>query len=686
MQAVRQAGDVEKFDEASHGIAGWPFGDFHKAPPLPQNLPNGNRWPLILVVVTGSASERGDAATLASVERQDYPNLRSHRVESGCLRIADVLEYEGAEFFFVIRSGDLLAPGALAALALHAALMGADVVAGLRVLFDRGVLAVDASAQSPGRMRPARALLASDIDLAVGGDCLWKRAAVVEAGGKGIEATDPMTDLWNRLSEQGAEFARIGRPVLLQRYPRGSLPSAYGSRSIVALTDTGYTAGAGIAHRRLAEALGLAHHRLTHVELRSESPAAAAEWTNSFPKTEAAIAAGGHDLVLAGNLHGATRSNDILGRLGASLPVAAVLHDLFPLTGRCAFPQSCALIASGCDARCPTPDHYPQLPPTRIAEVYARKRAVLEAPGGPMLLANSAWTAMAARHLAGNDAGVFEMDLAFPTGVFRPESKAVLRQRLGLPEDDVIVMFGAVIVDAPGKGFADLSVALKAIARPGIRFVAAGRLDDPSIFGLPDLIATGPIGDEARLAEWYGACDIYITASQTETLGQTPVEAGLCGTPTVAYRSCGLTTAVIDGVSGLLTPVRASDLVSSIERLIADPELRRNLGAWGRIALENRNSYAAAALRMHDILEVWLGPLPGTAGARIRFSPDLMRYFAFSADRYEGNAATLQVSSHPALRRLRRVKHRLMGRGQPFWLRRLIYLASLLSRLRTGSS
>ncbi|WP_287978715.1 glycosyltransferase, partial [Sphingomonas sp.] len=188
------------------------------------------------------------------------------------------------------------------------------------------------------------------------------------------------------------------------------------------------------------------------------------------------------------------------------------------------------------------------------AGVYAEKQAVLAGPGGPLLLANSAWTETAARALAPEGTAVARIDLAVPAGVFRPQARAVLRRDLGLPQDEILVMFAAVIADAPGKGTAELAAILRRAARPGLRFVAVGRLDDPASLGIPNLIATGPIADEAVLAAWYGACDIHITASRQETFGQTPVEAGLCGTPTVAYRATGLATAIIDGISGRLVP------------------------------------------------------------------------------------------------------------------------------------
>src|SRR4029078_7849869 len=138
-------------------------------------------------------------------------------------------------------------------------------------------------------------------------------------------------------------------------------------------------------------------HRVSEFRLTDESPAAAAEWTDRFPRTEAAILGGHHDLCIAGNLHGAARSLDILDALGARLPVAQVLHDFFPLTGRCVSPGNCPRLATGCYACSPPPDQYPELPRSRIGAVHAAKRRLLAGARAPLLLANSAWTAQQAR-------------------------------------------------------------------------------------------------------------------------------------------------------------------------------------------------------------------------------------------------------------------------------------------------
>ncbi|MCJ2138724.1 glycosyltransferase [Methylobacterium sp. E-066] len=649
----------------AHGVAGWPFGPAAPGAARPAALPDGRPWPRIRIVtvMTPGADASG---TAASILRQDYPELRHDIVPPGLGRahIQKILGEPGCDALLWLRPGDLLAPGALTALALEAALIGAAAVAGLRVLFADTVLGLDI----PG-------LKASDASGGVpftGGEVLWVRDALRAHAILDVEGRLDASAAWSALPE--AARGRIGRPVLLQRVSEAPA-EATESLSIVSLTGTGTQGGAGVAQRRLADALALAGHRVTGVAL-SDRPEAA-EWTDAFPQAEAEIEAASPDLVLAGNLHGATRSLDVVGRLARRGPVALVLHDLFPLTGRCCHPRDCTRAAIGCDAACPGPDEYPQLAPGRIAGMHARKRAVLAGPAGPWLLANSDWTLARAQELAPSGTPSTQIRLAFPTATFRPGDRAELRRRLGLPEGDVLILISAVIVDGPDKGFADLRAALQAAVRPGVGVVAIGRLDDPARLGVPNLFAPGLIADEATLAAWYGACDLHVTASRHETLGQTPIEAGLCGVPTLAYRTSGLTSAVIDGVSGRLVPMKPGALAQALTELVEDRAARARLGAFARIALENRHSPAAAALSLDGLFRDG-GLLSDTA--RPSFAPAMLGHFPFAAQLQPGASGTVPAASRPLVRRLRRAKQLVLGRRMPLFVRRCLYLAGTLRR------
>ena len=677
-----------------HGLASWPFGTVDPSP-VPRALPDGRLLPAIAVVTLDPTGVDTMEATRASVVRQDYRFVRHivvrlEKDESPDAALARALRDADEDYLLFLRPGDLLAPGALAAAGLAAVLHAADIVAGLRVVFDdTAVRSVDVVSFPPGRLMPverATALRQFGSDSIPTAEFLVSRRAFDRAGGVAGLSTSPIANLWGRLSQIGATLTIIGRPILFHRSnisDHGPPDGATGWKRlrVAALSDRELRGGgAGIAQRRLLEAVQYGGHAVDFFTLAPTASAFASEWTNRFDALEAKIARGGYDLVLSGNIHNATRQVSVLARINCQTPVFAVTHDLFMITGRCTHPNGCTRIAQGCDELCPTPDRYPELEPHRIRAAFDEKQAFLSATPQPVLLANSHWTADTLRALAPPGAAIDTIDLAFPTQTFRPCERRRIRLELGLPEDAFLIAFAAVVADAPDKGTDDLLRTLRRLARPGIGFVAIGRIENPTALNLPNLFAPGPIADEARLAAWYGACDLFVTASRLETLGLTPIEAGLCGTPTVAYRVAGLTTAVIDGVSGRLSDLGSDALAATIEGMIDDRDACTTLGAFARIALESRNSHAAAYIGLHHVL-VRRGVLRGSdACGRINFEPGILRNYTGS-DMPDAPATGTVPAQHRGVALLRRAKRKIWRRETPVWMRRAIYLADRLRRM-----
>ena len=96
-----------------------------------------------------------------------------------------------------------------------------------------------------------------------------------------------------------------------------------------------------------------------------------------------------------------------------------------------------------------------------------------------------------------------------------------------------------------------------------------------------DLRGYVPFGDQ--LLSFYRAADIFVHVSRTEGVPQVLIEALACGTPIVATAVGGVSTALAGGHAGLLVPPdEPAALISAIERLTDDPELRGELARRGR--------------------------------------------------------------------------------------------------------
>jgi len=101
----------------------------------------------------------------------------------------------------------------------------------------------------------------------------------------------------------------------------------------------------------------------------------------------------------------------------------------------------------------------------------------------------------------------------------------------------------------------------------------------------------GPRKDIAALLQ--GAHIACQPSTYREGLPKSALEAMACGKPLVATDIPGCREAVVDGETGLLVPPRDPPaLAAALHRLIADPELRRLMGAAARLRVEQNFSDA----------------------------------------------------------------------------------------------
>jgi glycosyltransferase involved in cell wall biosynthesis len=126
-------------------------------------------------------------------------------------------------------------------------------------------------------------------------------------------------------------------------------------------------------------------------------------------------------------------------------------------------------------------------------------------------------------------------------------------------------------------------------AARGLKLVVAG--DGPLRAQVPGARGFVPHDELGRL---YARAAVVACPSRREGFGVACLEAMAHARPVVATDVGGLRDLVVDGETGIVVPPRdPAALRAGLERLLADPELRRRLGAAGRERAQERFSWQA---------------------------------------------------------------------------------------------
>jgi glycosyltransferase involved in cell wall biosynthesis len=109
---------------------------------------------------------------------------------------------------------------------------------------------------------------------------------------------------------------------------------------------------------------------------------------------------------------------------------------------------------------------------------------------------------------------------------------------------------------------------------------------------------------QEQLVPLYRAATAVVIPSEGEGLGLVAVEAQLCETPVIAFRSGGLPDVVSDGVTGLLTPPGdVGALAAAMDAVLARDDRGTSLGRAGRDAALARFSPNVVASHYASIYE-----------------------------------------------------------------------------------
>lgn len=251
-----------------------------------------------------------------------------------------------------------------------------------------------------------------------------------------------------------------------------------------------------------------------------------------------------------------------------NLPLVWTLQDMWPFTGGCHYSQDCRKYTQICGA---CPQLVGEQQNDLSTSVWHRKAKTWQ-DLNLTVVGPSLWISQCAQ-----DSSLFRnkhtltIPFALDTEKYRPIQQSVARDILRLPQDKLLILFGALrATDDYRKGFQLLQPALHKISQSELSSQVACAVFGASKPEIPvdlgcDAYYLGHLNDDLSLALAYSAADVMVVPSVQESFGQTASESLACGTPVVAFNATGLIDIVDHQQNGYLArPYEIDDLAQGI--------------------------------------------------------------------------------------------------------------------------
>ncbi len=264
-------------------------------------------------------------------------------------------------------------------------------------------------------------------------------------------------------------------------------------------------------------------------------------------------------------------------------PLVWTLHDMWPFTGGCHYNDTCEHFHQCC-GECP---QIKRRGKNDLSHAIFKRKEKAWDKINLTIVSISQWLADCAR-----DSSLFAHKRieVIPNGIdtdrYQVIDKIQARKILHLPQNRKLILFGAIRVSDPRKGFHSLQSALQQLSLRGkaelVVFGGAIEPENSSDFNLP-IHYLGHLYDDVSLALLYSAADVMIVPSKQEAFGQMASESMSCGTPVVAFGATGLLDIVEHKQNGYLAqPYDSNDLARGIEWVLADEERYKQLSHAAR--------------------------------------------------------------------------------------------------------
>ena len=237
--------------------------------------------------------------------------------------------------------------------------------------------------------------------------------------------------------------------------------------------------------------------------------------------------------------------NDIQKILQSGKPVVWTMHDMWPCTGICHHARECDKYHQECH-------HCPYIykggsKKDLSNQVFKKKKELYQLAPITFITCSQWLKGRAGQSALLNGHTIVDIPNPINTSLFKPQNTLVARNRMGLPTDKKLILFGSVKVTDKRKGIDYFIESCKLLAethpelKEELGVVVYGKNSEQLKSMIPfQVFPLDFINSDKELVNVYNAVDLYVTPSLEENLPTTIMEAMACGVPCVGFNVGGI--------------------------------------------------------------------------------------------------------------------------------------------------
>lgn len=271
------------------------------------------------------------------------------------------------------------------------------------------------------------------------------------------------------------------------------------------------------------------------------------------------------DIIHLHNLHGNFFRFETLKKLDREKKVVWTLHDMWAVTGKCAYTEDQSEWSDGYH-KCETLLSYPPTLWDNTRYMWEKKKTLYQQLSNTTIVSPSDWLSQIASQSIVKHLPRVVIHNGIDQSVFTLHVKPALRSQLGLPQNKKIIAFVAQGGQSdPRKGWRYVQTIIAQYKdATDLHFLAIG--DGQTVENLPNVTTIPFILDKKTLAKYYSASDLLLFTSLAENCPLVILEGMSCGLPIVSFDVGGVPELVLHKQNGYIAKYKdVEDLQNGVK-------------------------------------------------------------------------------------------------------------------------